>query len=163
MVEVPVRATHVDHPFRPGVRADVSDVDQPANLLESIQAEMLQIRACEGLLRSALGELANQNVKGEKKTRRVQGRGCTAVVTMPDDKWSQPTLKECVVEFPDFQEQYIRVATYAVNMREVRKLDEMNGDEAFLRFKAKLLSARSEGTSPPQVKVERPKPATKTN
>lgn len=145
-----LRDQHVAHPFRSGVKADRDNIDELIDLLQVVKGELESLRSCEYSLRSALGVLA----QGTRKTTRLVGTKFRAKVSWPDPTWQQTTLKELWQEDPQQSQTYLRIATLAPNLREVKKMEETYGNERFETYKAKLLGARQPATSPPSITVE---------
>jgi hypothetical protein len=139
----------IEHPFR-GFSIDASDIDQMADLLVAVQNEIKQLRVCEYLIRGQLGGMA----EGELKTRRLKGETHTLRIEMPADYWDQGTLKELWKRDEMQAKEYLRIATLAPNLREVKKLENCSGNERFEKFKHDLLGARMPSSSPPRVVVE---------
>lgn len=141
---------YISHPFRSGLVADRQDVDDLAETLKGVKSEIDSLRAYEILLRSAIA----QHAKGEQKTQRVVGNRLTVKLTYPDDYWQQSILKELWEADPDQSKIYLRIATLAPNLREVKKLEAAHGNERFESYKKRLLEARQPSSSPPSVTIE---------
>lgn len=144
------RERYIRHPFRSGLVADREDVDDLAETLRGVKAEIDSLRACEIILRAAIAEHA----KGEQKTQRVVGNRLMVKLTYPDDYWQQSVLKELWEADPEQSRVYLRIATFAPNLREVKKLEAAHGNERFENYKSRLLSARQPSNSPPTVVIE---------
>jgi len=138
----------VFHPFR-SMETGTSDIDGMCQMLMLVKDEMSKLRAYEHELRLAIDRLST----GDTKTRRVMGDKFEAKVVSAEPYWSQAIFKELVRDDPDQAKVYLRVATYAANLREVKKMEAATGNERFERFKMKLLSARTPSTSPATVTV----------
>lgn len=141
---------YISHPFRSGLVADREDVDDLAETLRGVKSEIDSLRACEILLRAAIADHA----KGDQKTQRVVGNRLTVKLTYPDDYWQQSVLKELWEEDPQQSRVYLRIATFAPNLREVKKLEAAHGNERFESYKKRLLGARQPSSSPPSVVIE---------
>lgn len=145
-----LRDQHIAHPFRPALKVDRDNIDQLVELLQVVKNEIESLRSCEYSIRSALGAIA----QGDRKTQRLRGEKHKVKITWPDDTWQQTALKELWQEDPQQSQVYLRIATLAPNLREVKKMEETYGNERFEAYKAKLLGARQPATSPPSVTVE---------
>lgn len=141
----------VEHPYQTGLNASVDSIDEMARLLEHVKEQQARLKACEYELRESLGKLTTS----EKKTRHLKGESIEVKLTYPSPSWSQPVLKELVKEDPDMSALYIRVSSYAPNLKEVNKLETTSGTERFEKYKAKILSARSESNQPPSVSIKK--------
>jgi len=142
--------TKITHPFIAHAVAKADNIDELCHLLSIVKEQSTRLKACEYECRSALALLT----QGETKTRRLKGDRFTAKLTYPGDNWSQGVLKQLVKEDPEQSILYIRVATYAPNLKEIKKLEACNGNERFEAYKTKLLEARSPSLSPPTVSFE---------
>jgi len=140
----------IEHPFVSQLTASSEDVDGMVELLQSVKDQIARLRDVERTLRTSIA----LHSKAETKTSRIQGRRYRIKVVQPDPYWAQAELKEVWLKW-DCAKAYLRVATLAPNMREVKKLEAMSGSPEFERWKLKLLSARSESTSPPTITVEK--------
>lgn len=117
-------------------------------MLVEVKKEIDQLREVERELRFAVESLS----VGDTKTRRVVGERFEAKITMPDDYWSQSVLKDCVKRFPDLAARYLRVASWAVNMIDAKKLKNSSGP-AIDEFRDALWSACSPSDNAPTVVV----------
>lgn len=142
--------TEVAHPFRTDYRADADNVDALAEMYETVREEIARLRATESLLRVEIGKLAT----GDQNTQRLKGDRYTVKVTKPKDVWQQSILKELAEEDPMQSKLYLRIQSYAPNLREINKLEATTGNERFERYKEKILSARQPSTAPPNVSIE---------
>lgn len=140
------------HPFT-WVEVDSTDVDKICDAYLEVKQEIEKLRAFEYALRFRLEAMTDSDAK----TRRVFGDKYEVKLTMPDDYWSQTTFKECVKQFPQMSETYLRISAYAPNLKEVKKLENASGSEEFMRFKSLLLSGRSESNSPASVSISEAK------
>lgn len=145
-----LREQHIAHPFRSGLQVNRDNIDELVDLLQVVKNEIESLRSCEYSIRSALGAIA----QGDRKTQRLRGDKHRVKITWPDDTWQQTTLKELWQADPQQSGIYLRIATLAPNLREVKKMEETYGNERFEAYKQKLLSARQPATSPPSVTVE---------
>lgn len=145
-----LREQHIAHPFRKDLKVDRDNIDQLVELLQAVKGEIESLRSCEMAIRSALAAIA----QGDRKTQRLRGEKWKIKLTWPDDSWQQTPLKELWQEDPQQSQVYLRIATLAPNLREVKKMEETYGNERFEAYKAKLLGARQPATSPPSVTVE---------
>ena len=143
----------IDHPYRTGVRTDPSDIDAVCKSIEVVKEELAKLREYEHTLRYSLARISLD----ETKTRRVKGNKYVAVLTSPDDYWSQAGIKqiEKVSEFHDWFNDFFRIATYAPNLREIKKMESTTGHPIFESFKAHVLACRTPSIGPPSVKIER--------
>lgn len=143
----PVR---LHHPFR-STSYNSQNIDSIGLGIETIKDEIEQLRRLEMELRIA----ANQLVQADgPKTQRLVGQAMTLEVVRQDDVWSQPTLKQIVKDWdPVYWNPYLRIATWAVNIRDFKKMLTASGHVDFERFKATLASARSDNNSPPYVRI----------
>lgn len=137
----------VKHPFRNWI-ATTNDIDSICEMLVEVKKEIDQLREVERELRFAVEHLS----VGETKTRRVVGERFEAKLTMPDDYWSQGVLKECAKRWPELAARYLRIATYAVNMVDAKKLKNSAGP-AIDEFRDTLWSACSPSDNAPTVVV----------
>ena len=144
--------TEIDHPF--GNRsASVDNVDEMWDLLALVKEQQQRLKEIEYSLRGCIGFLT----EGTKKTRRDVGDKHTVKLSYPGDYWSQQVLKELARDEAEMSKLYLRIATYAPQLREIKKLESTTGNERFETYKAKILSARQPSTSPPTVSLEEPK------
>ena len=140
----------IQHPFNSMVFAHTDDVDEMWTMLDHVKFHLKCLRDVEYQLRNCIGFLT----EGEAKTRRVVGKEHTVKLTFPSDVWTQSTLKELALDDADMSKLYLRIATYAPQMKEVKKLESTSGTERFEAYKEKLLSARQPSGSPPVVTLE---------
>ena len=151
MVVLETTPTIVEHPYRSGWIASSDSVDQMADMLTTIKAEIERLKACEYALRNGIASMAT----ADTKTKRVAGESFVCKVVMPDDYWEQASLKELWADVPELARTYLRIATLAPNMVEVKKLANMSGTSELEIFKQKLLGARRSSNSPPTITVEK--------
>lgn len=149
MVEI-ITIDHLEHPFRPGQICSCDDVDSLAEMLEQVKSEAAKLKAYEYAIRNAIAAKR----PGSTKTERVQGDRYVCKVVTPDDSWEQATLKRLWKADPMQSEVYLRIATLAPNLTEVKKMINTSGNERFERYKAELLGAKRPSNSPPSVSVE---------
>lgn len=140
----------IEHPYRSGLIASVGSVDELAGMLQSVKVEIDRLRATEYALRNAIAGLAT----AETKTKRVAGERFFCKVTMPDDSWEQATLKRLWADSPNLATVYLRIASLAPNLTEVKKLTNTSGNQDLEKFKSQLLSARRPANSPPSISIE---------
>jgi hypothetical protein len=141
--------TELKHPFRRDAK-DCQTVDQLLRLLQQLKHDQQELRACECMVRT---ELASR-CQGDGKTRRIRGDELEAKVVMPNDHWQQTVLKQCAKTDAELSAVYLRIATYAPNLVEVKKMEGTTGNDRFESFKHLLLSARGPSNSPPTVTLE---------
>lgn len=151
MVALDTTPTIIEHPYRSGWIASSDSVDQMADMLQTVKAEIERLRACEYALRNAIAAMAT----ADTKTKRVAGQSFVCKVVMPDDYWEQSALKELWADMPDFARTYLRISSLAPQMVEVKKLANMSGTSELEIFKQKLLGARRPSNSPPTITVEK--------
>jgi hypothetical protein len=127
------------------------DVDGLCATLDGVKNEIDKLRRFEYELRNILYAMS----AGETKTRRVVGTDWEAVVVEPDSYWEQPTLKELWNDYSaEVVNKYLRVASIAPNLKEVKKLkNTVTDNEELQEFKTKLLAAERPANSPPRVTV----------
>jgi hypothetical protein len=148
---VGLREMEISHPYRSQVGARRDSIDELVDMLQTVKGEIESLRSCEMSLRAALAAMCS----GSRKTQRLSGERFKVKLTWPDDTWQQSTLKELWTGDPQQSATYLRIATLAPNLREVKKLEEtFSGNERFLTYKEKLLSARQPATNPPTVTLE---------
>lgn len=136
------------HPMR-HTYVDRSDIDTLCHELQRVKSEIEKLREFEYAIRFALHELS----EGTNKTRRVIGQRYEAKIVDQDDYWLQSTLKDCVLQFPQFASTYLRISQYAPNMREVKKLENATGHPELVEFRDLLFSAREPSKAPPTVTI----------
>lgn len=146
---------HVDpdrpiyHPFA-GEIIEPDSIDQLCQMLLRVKQEIDKLRMFEYDIRSLLWILTT----GETKTRHLKTDLYEAKLVQADDRWTQSTLKELAKMDPEQAGVYLRIAQYAVNIREFKKGLATSGNERFTKFMEKLKSARQPATSPPTVSAK---------
>lgn len=140
-------------PFN-GEVVEATDVDGLAALYEKMRSVESKIRACKDGIRQAVMALS----EGDTKTRRVRGRNVTIKLTMPDDNWDQSILKEAYHSFPQFRDEFLRIAKVDPKLREVKKLaSTASEDPAFTTFRDMVTRANRGPTGLPTISVEQGK------
>jgi hypothetical protein len=93
---------------------------------------------------------------GDARTRRVRGQHLQAIVTMGSITPVQSILKEAWESYPQFRDEFLRISTISLKMREFKKLESMaSTDPAFNQFKKMLVDAYEQGSEgSPRVDVE---------
>lgn len=153
MVEGILPKVEFRHPFRRnGIKyADGGDIDGMLELLQVIKDEQQELKALEYAIR---GHLATVCEFADKKTAHLKGDRFTAEVKKPSTYFNQATLKELVKDDGELSRTYLRIATYAVNMKDFNMLARTNGNERFEAYKRKLVAAQQESSSPATVTVK---------
>lgn len=141
---------HYEHPFRPGEICSSDDLDSLAAMLERVKDEAAKLKSYEYTIRNLIAAMR----PGRTKTERVQGDRYVCKVVTPDDYWDQTTLKKLWQSDPQQSQVYLRIATLAPNLTEIKKMQNTNGNERFEAYKAELLAAKRPSNSPPSVTVE---------
>lgn len=129
---------------------DRDDVDGLLSAYLRIRDRSQALYVVELQIREAVAEKA----QGDGKTLRVRGERLRCEVMLPGDNWRQSVLKEFAERFGTLARDWLRVATYAVNMREWKKVLNESGPEEFEAAKKMLSGACEKSTSPPTIKVE---------
>ena len=139
------------HPRYPNAPVDATDIDGMALMLQMVTDEIGKLAALKNNLRLAMWNLT----QGTARTRRLVTDRFKLKLEQPPDSWQQSTLKELWKDDPDQSKTYLRVATLAPNLREVKKMEQASGNERFTQYRDKLLGARQRSGSPPTVTFEK--------
>lgn len=150
MVAIESQATIIEHPYRSGWIARSDNVDEMADMLQTVKAEIEKLKLCEYALRNGIASLAT----AATKTKRVSGERFTCKVVMPDDYWEQATLKMLWSGNQELAKKYLRISSLAPQMVEVKKLENTSGSSELEDFKHRLFGARRQSNSPPSVSIE---------
>ncbi len=86
---------------------------------------------------------------------RLEGDTRCARLTKQPRKWNQSRLKDLWHRFPELRERFLRIATLAPNLNEVKKLENTSCDGDLSRFRMLLAVSEEEQTLPPTVTIER--------
>ena len=170
-----MEVTHTEtlvHPFKPDAVARTNNANELYLLMNECKEQIGKLRHIEQACRSFLGMMA----EGTARTRRLAIDSDRRLkLEFEGPKWSQDTLKAAVKQ--DAQQcfgfdaanvvpklvgapgkdgpiRYLKIATFGVNSREIKKLKDTSGNQRFEDFKALLLSGESESTNPPRVTLE---------
>ncbi len=138
------------HPRYPNAPVDPSNIDGMAIMLQVVSEEIGKLAELKNNLRTAMWRLT----EGTAKTRRLVTDRFKLKLEQPADTGQQSTLKELWKDDPTQSLVYLRVATLAPNMREVKKMEQASGNERFTQYRDKLLGARQRSGSPPKVSFE---------
>ncbi len=133
-----------------GERVAIDDADALIETYEILNGTRQDLANTLWSIREALGKLAD----GDAKTRRVKGEHRTVKLTFPGTKWDQGILREAWEAFPEFRDEYLRIARIEPKLRETAKLAQTSGPVDFNTFRKMVAAAESESTAPPTVKVE---------
>jgi hypothetical protein len=90
------------------------------------------------------------------KTRRLRGEQRTIIVKSPDDTWDQKILKKAWETYPQFREEFLRIESFGVRLREYKKNFGTSGPKEFEEFKKVVESANRGPIGSPRIeKIER--------
>lgn len=132
--------------------ADATYIDDLIDSYERISALDSKLYAAKCAIRQALAD----RTEGDAKTRRVAGKRRLVKLEFPGDKFEQSILKEAWQSYPQFRDEYLRIAEIAPKLREVKKLENLSGDESLCCFRDIVLSAnKGNGGALPTVKIEK--------
>lgn len=135
-----------------GSICDTDDIDSMLLSVNDAKQQLDDLKSYEDMLRRRLGELA----EGKTKTRRVRGKSHVGKIEMPDDGWDQTILKESWNSYPQFRDEFLKIATIGVKAVEFKKLREMSTDDAaFGSFKSMLEASVRPATGAPRVTMEK--------
>lgn len=136
-----------------GELVPLTDPDELIEAYQRINSRLGILGAAKDAIRKALADLT----EGDKKTRRVQGKRHKAEIKFPDDKWSQPKLKEAWNAFenlPALRDQVLKISEIGVKIVEFRKLKETSGDKSVELYRDMIAAANEGASGLPTVKVE---------
>ena len=138
------------HPRYLNAPVEPTDIDGMAMMLQMVTEESSKLAELKNNLRTAMWRLT----QGTARTRRLVTDRFKLKLEQPPDTWQQSTLKELWKDDPTQSLVYLRVATLAPNLREVKKMEQASGNERFTTYRDKLLGARQRSGSPPKVSYE---------
>lgn len=141
--------TEIENPIDPEL-ISTTDVDALIDAIEAWTKLDKEIYAAKTMAIRALVALTDSDAR----TRRIQGRRRKAVIEMPGTNWDNSKLKEAWNSYPQFRDQYLRIAEIAPQLREVNKLRETSGPPDLECFKSIIESAERQPTRNPTVKIE---------
>lgn len=149
---IEVLPTAISDPIT-GEEIDPRDVDALAEAFSRATRLSREVSTFVRTVKLALGAHA----KGDARTQRVNGERHRVRIELPYSKWDQPALAELWREHPRLAARYVKEkveVTYQPLLKEIAKLREESGPEAFVEFKSKLLAAELPAMDAPSIKVE---------
>jgi hypothetical protein len=124
-----------------------------------------QLIACHDRVAKKAGELYDLKKQlahtlcalttGDLKTRRIRGEQLCAKVEIPDDYWDQSILKEAYNSFPKFRNEFLRIESVGVRLREWKKLQGTTGPADMEAFKRMIGSANRGPSGTPKITIEK--------
>lgn len=130
---------------------DRESIDDLIDHLESLTDLSKRMYAVQCEIRTLL----EAKCEGDAVTRRVQGKHRRAKIVLPDESFEQSVLKELWNSHHDLAQQYLKIGTLNVQMKEFNKLRKTSTDQAALQFFRDAMTAASKGRSGlPTVTVE---------
>lgn len=130
---------------------DLADIDSMIDAIDRLKPAADKIYAVLQSLRISLAGLT----EGDAVTRRIRGKRRSAKVEMPDVSFEQSVLKELWNSHPKLAQEYMRISTLAVQMKEYKKLIDTASSEAdFTFFRDAMTSACRGRVGTPAVKPE---------
>lgn len=142
--------TEIDDPLT-GEVVRTDDVDGLIEMFERLDRENRRVYYTMCRIREALGKLT----EGDAVTRRLKGRRKAAKVVMPDVKWEQSIVRECWQSYPSLRDEYLKIESIGVRMREYQKLVNTSGVPEIETFRNMLTAACKGRVGLPTVTVER--------
>lgn len=134
-----------------GALVDTDDIDSLIRACDDAKRQLDDLRCFEDMLRRTIGERAT----GTTKTRRIRGKQLVAKVEMPDDTWDNSILKEAWNSYPDLRDEFLKISTVGVKLREFKKMVGTTSDDAkFETLKKMISSAKKPATAAPKVTIE---------
>jgi hypothetical protein len=130
---------------------DLADADTLISSFERVSIQANVFWEAKRKIAHAIAKLT----EGEAKTRRVRGKERGAKVEMPDDAWVQSILKEVWNAYPKLRDDYLRIESVGVKLREWKKLKETSGEPDLEQLKKMLAQANMGPTGTPRVTVEK--------
>lgn len=126
-----------------GCIVNLDDIDSLILGCDEAKKQMQELRMFEQLLREA----AWKKTAGSTKTRRLRGKKYQAKVEQGPRYPVGSILKEAYNSYPQFREQYLRIDSVKLQMREFAKLGGMTSDDpAFDNFRGMLVKAMENGS-----------------
>lgn len=135
-----------------GEVVDARDADALIALYERIDREY---RERQGLRRLIAMAIARQTEEGESRTRRLRGATRLAKVEFPGDSWNQSILKEAWNAYPALRDEFLRIDSVAVKLREFKKLLGTTAPPDVETFKKMVAAANVGPTGTPSITVEK--------
>ncbi len=124
-------------------------------LVDLYQAQLEAERSAKSARIQLAVAIANRApMDGECRTTRVRGERYRVRVEWPEQGWDQRMLKQVWLEYPDFREQYLDIATIRPRLKEIRKLENEHGSDEFEHFRNAILDARRRSYSTPRIEIE---------
>ena len=139
----------IHHPFISGRSVRTDDPVGMMQMLADVKEQASRLQVIATLLRIAIGNLASA-----EKTSRVITDKFAIKVVRPNETWDQSVLKNAWKSWPPAQKTYLRIATLAPNLVEIKKLEKSTGDDDFMQWREALLAARKPSNSPPTCTIE---------
>lgn len=130
------------------VRTD--DIDGLIEMFERLDRENKRVYYTLCRIREAIGKLT----EGDAVTRRLKGKRKAAKVVMPDVKWDSSIVRECWESYPAIRDQYLKIESIGVRMREYQKLVNTSGVPEIETFRNMLTAACKGRVGLPTVTVE---------
>jgi hypothetical protein len=127
------------------------DIDGLIAMLDRVKSIGDRLYAVQMRLRNLLAS----KTEGDAVTRRIRGKKRLAKVTMPDVSFEQSILKELWNSHPQLAQEYMKIGTIDVRMREYKKLVDTASEEANFTFFRNALTRACRGRiGTPRVDVE---------
>lgn len=128
-----------------------------ADDIDGLLAMQIALRQQQDEIRLAQTDIARALLRlttCDSKTRRVTGKQYTAKLTIPKDNWDQMTLRRLYMTSHETAKRFMKIERFAPKLREIDKLERMDGDEEFNFFRKELLNARKPSEALPRVEIE---------
>lgn len=137
--------------FTTGEVLERGDADALISAFERVKAEADKLYSLRHRIAEAIVALS----EGPNKTRRVRGKARIAKIEMPDEGWTQSILKEAWNAYPTLRDEFLRIESVGVKLREWKKLKETVGPADLEQFKKMLASANVGTVGTARVSVEK--------
>lgn len=120
-----------------GECVEIDDIDGLISLYEKCKAMNDACYAVQLAIRQTFWSMS----EGTAKTRRVRGLKRIAKVVQADDSWDQAALRETWQAYPELRDEFLRIESIGVKMREFKKLQSTTGDAELCEFRDKVICA----------------------
>lgn len=130
---------------------DLSDPDAIIDAWEATSRALETLHSYKSALTKRLDEMAQA---GDGKTKRLRGQRRQVKIVAADDSYNQSILKEAYHAYPAFRDEFLRIDSLALKLREWKKAVGTTGPADFESFKSLITSASRGPTHAPRIHIE---------
>ncbi len=130
---------------------EADDADALIESLETADAANATLQSWRGNLKR---RLANMRPETDTKTQRVRGKTRTVKIVNQSDYISSPILESAWNAYPQFREEFLKVAGYKIKVREFKKALTTAGEPDFNTFCKVVASAVTKNEGVPKITIE---------